>query len=62
MTEVQKMFFEMYKMDWEFHFVDKNYMKGLVVDGSLSVNGYKQIVGEDYVAQQTSQPVQVQNA
>ena len=52
MTEVQALFFNMYKMDWDFHFVDKDYMRNLVVQGFLSVDGFKQIVGEDYVAPQ----------
>lgn len=58
--QIEQSFFNIYKMDWDFGFVDKDYMKNLVVQGFLSAENYKKIVGEDYVApvQQVTQSVQ----
>ena len=50
MEQIEANFLEMYKMDYEFGIYDKNGMKGLVVQGFLSAENYKKIVGEDYVA------------
>lgn len=55
MTQLQQAFFNMYKMDWDFHFVDKAYMRNLVVQGFLSAENYAKIVGENYEAP-TEQP------
>lgn len=57
MEQIEANFLEMYKMDYEFGIYDKNGMKGLVVQGFLSDENYKKIVGEDYVAP-TAQPAQ----
>lgn len=57
MEQIEANFLEMYKMDYEFGIYDKNGMKGLVVQGFLSAENYKKIVGEDYVAP-TAQPAQ----
>lgn len=57
MEQIEANFLEMYKMDYEFGIYDKNGMKGLVVQGFLSVENYKKIIGEDYVAP-TAQPAQ----
>lgn len=55
MEQIEANFLEMYKMDYEFGIYDKNGMKGLVVQGFLSAENYKKIVGEDYVAPTTPQ-------
>lgn len=57
MEKIQANFLKMYTMDYQFGVYDKNGMKGLVVQGFLSAENYKKIVGEDYVAPQT-QPAQ----
>lgn len=59
--QMQQQFFEMYKMDYEFGWADKAYMKGLVAQGNLTADGYKQIVGEDY-APEAPQNTPVKNA
>lgn len=53
MTELQQCFFNMYQMDYQFGWYTKDQMKNLVVQGFLSVENYKKIVGEDYVAPTT---------
>lgn len=60
MTELQQCFFNMYQMDYQFGWYTKDQMKNLVVQGFLSAENYKKIVGEDYVAETTNQPAQVQ--
>ncbi|RVU73628.1 XkdX family protein [Lactobacillus xujianguonis] len=50
MEQIQANFLEMYKMDYEFGIYDKDGMKGLVVQGWLSADNYKKIVGDDYEA------------
>ena len=55
MTQLEQCFFNMYKMDYDFGWYDKNQMKGLVAQGFLSPENYQKIVGEAYVAPQ-SQP------
>lgn len=57
MTELQQCFFNMYQMDYQFGWYTKDQMKNLVVQGFLSAENYKKIVGEDYVAP-TQQAVQ----
>ncbi|WFF43733.1 XkdX family protein [Lactobacillus phage CR28] len=47
---LEQYFFNMYKMDYDFGWYDKNQMKDLVVQGFLSPENYQKIVGEDYVA------------
>ncbi|WP_103661629.1 XkdX family protein [Lactobacillus sp. HT06-2] len=54
MEQIQANFLEMYKMDYEFGIYDKDGMKGLVVQGWLSADNYKKIVGEAYVAPETA--------
>lgn len=56
---LEQYFFNMYKMDYDFGWYDKNQMKDLVVQGFLSPENYQKIVGEDYVAP-TAQPAQAQ--
>jgi hypothetical protein len=53
MTELQQCFFNMYQMDYQFGWYTKDQMKNLVVQGFLSAENYKKIVGEDYVAPTT---------
>ena len=43
----------MYQMDYQFGWYTKDQMKNLVVQGFLSAENYKKIVGEAYVASQT---------
>ena len=50
MTQLEQCFFNMYKMDYDFGWYDKDQMRGLVVQGFLSPENYQKIVGEDYVA------------
>ena len=60
MTQLEQCFFNMYKMDYDFGWYDKDQMKGLVVQGFSSPENYQKIVGEAYVAPQakpeTAQP------
>lgn len=53
MTELQQCFFNMYQMDYQFGWYTKDQIKNLVVQGFLSAENYKKIVGEDYVAEPT---------
>ena len=53
MTQLEQCFFNMYKMDYDFGWYDKDQMRGLVVQGFLSPENYQKIVGEAYVASQT---------
>lgn len=54
MEQIQANFLEMYTMDYQFGIYDKNGMKGLVVQGFLSPENYQKIVGDAYVAAQTT--------
>lgn len=44
-------------MDFQFGLVGADYFQGLVKDGDLTVEGYKKVTGEDYVAPQTQPAV-----
>ena len=59
MTQLEQCFFNMYKMDYDFGWYDKNQMRDLVVQGFLSPENYQNIEVESYVASQ-SQPEQPQ--
>ena len=59
MTQLEQCFFNMYKMDYDFGWYDKDQMRDLVAQGFLSPENYQKIVGEAYVASQ-SQPEQPQ--
>ena len=59
MTQLEQCFFNMYKMDYDFGWYDKDQMKSLVVQDFLSPENYQKIVGEAYVAPQ-AQPEQPQ--
>ena len=48
MTQLEQCFFNMYKMDYDFGWYDKDQMRGLVVQGFLSPENYQKIVGEAY--------------
>ncbi|NRO27690.1 XkdX family protein [Lactobacillus helveticus] len=48
--ELEQCFFNMYKMDWDFWWYNKDKMKSLVAQKSLSAEKYQKIVGEDYEA------------
>ena len=50
MTQLEQCFFNMYKMDYDFGWYDKDQMRGLVVQGFLSPENYQKIVGEAYEA------------
>ena len=54
MTQLEQCFFNMYKMDYDFGWYDKDQMRGLVVQGFLSPKNYQKIVGEDYVEEANS--------
>jgi hypothetical protein len=54
---MENLFMQMWIMDYQFGFADKDYFKSLVQRGYLSATGYQKIVGEAYVASQ-SQPEQ----
>lgn len=55
---METLFMQMWIMDYQFGFADKDYFKSLVQRGYLSAEGYQKIVGEEYVTPQTqpSQP------
>lgn len=59
--QMEQSFFNIYKMDYDFGFVNKDYMKNLVVQGFLSAPNYKKIVGEDYVADSAQPQTTTQN-
>ena len=61
MTQLEQCFFNMYKMDYDFGWYDKDQMKSLVVQYFLSLENYQKIVGEAYVAPQ-AQPQPAQQA
>lgn len=55
--QLEQCFFNIYKMDWDFGWYDKDKMKGLVAQKFLSAENYQKIVGDAYVAPQ-DQPTQ----
>ena len=58
--DINELFIQMWILDYQMKwapFDTPEYFKGLVKQGLLSTDGYKRIVGEDYIAPQT-QPVQ----
>lgn len=57
---IYEMFVEMWILDFQMGLFDKAYFQSLVQNGQLKVEDYKKIVGEDYVAETTNQPAQVQ--
>lgn len=44
-------------MDFQFGLAGADYFQGLIKDGDLTVEGYKKVTGEDYVAPQTQPAV-----
>lgn len=59
MTQLEQCFFNMYKMDYDFGWYNKDQMRNLVAQGFLSAENFQKIVGEPYEAT-TNQPVQAQ--
>lgn len=57
---IYEMFVQMWELDFQMGLFDKAYFQGLVKTGQLKVEDYKKVTGEDYVAETTNQPVQVQ--
>ena len=57
---VYEMFVQMWELDFQMGLFDKAYFQGLVKTGQLKVEDYKKVTGEDYVAETTNQPTQVQ--
>lgn len=57
---IYEMFVQMWKLDFQMGLFDKAYFQGLVKTGQLKVEDYKKVTGEDYVAETTNQPAQVQ--
>ena len=47
---MENLFMQIWIMDYQFGFADKDYFKSLVQRGYLSSTGYQKIVGEAYVA------------
>ncbi|WP_297818527.1 XkdX family protein [uncultured Lactobacillus sp.] len=41
-------FEQMYKMDYQFGWMDKNGLRGIVAQGFLSTEGYERITGDKY--------------
>lgn len=60
MTEFWNTMFSIYQMDYQFGWYNKDQMKNLVVQGFLTADGYKKIVGDDYVAPQAQSTVPAQ--
>lgn len=54
---MENLFMQMWIIDYQFGFADKDYFKSLVQRGYLSATGYQKIVGEAYVSPQ-AQPAQ----
>lgn len=54
MTQLEQCFFNMYKMDYDFGWYDKDQMRGLVVQCFLSPENYQKIVGEAYIEEANS--------
>lgn len=57
---IYEMFVQMWELDFQMGLFDKAYFQGLVKAGQLQVDDYKKVTGEDYVAETTNQPAQVQ--
>ena len=57
---IYEMFVQMWELDFQMGLFDKAYFQGLVKAGQLKVEDYKKVTGEDYVAETTNQPAQVQ--
>lgn len=57
---IYEMFVQMWELDFQMGLFGKDYFKGLVRNGQLKVEDYKKVTGEDYVAETTNQPAQVQ--
>ena len=57
---IYEMFVQMWVLDFQMGLFGKTYFEGLVRSGQLQPADYKKIVGEDYVAETTNQPAQVQ--
>lgn len=54
---LENLFLNIWVMDFQFGLVGADYFQGLVKDGDLTVEGYKKVTGEDYVAPQTQPAV-----
>lgn len=50
--QLEQCLFNMYKMDWDFGWYDKDKMKSLVAQKFLSAENYQKIVGEAYTPAQ----------
>ncbi|WP_276804862.1 XkdX family protein [Lactobacillus hominis] len=46
-------FEDMYRMDYQFGWLDKNGLKDVVSKGYLSADGYKRITGDEYAQAET---------
>lgn len=59
---IYEMFVQMWILDYQMKLIgfDKAYFQERVRQGQLQPADYKKIVGEDYVAETTNQPPQVQ--
>lgn len=57
---IYEMFVQMWELDFQMGLFDKAYFQERVRQGQLQPADYKKIVGEDYVAETTNQPAQVQ--
>ena len=50
----------MWELDFQMGLFDKAYFQERVRQGQLTADDYKKVTGEDYVAETTNQPAQVQ--
>ena len=57
---IYEMFVQMWELDFQMGLFDKAYFQNLVKSGQLKAEDYKKVTGEDYVAETTNQPAQVQ--
>nr|DAX91857.1 MAG TPA: hypothetical protein [Caudoviricetes sp.] len=59
MTDLNSLFLQMWVLDFQMGLFQKPYFQGLVKQGLLSVDGYKEVTGEDYAEPQAqpSQPI-----
>ena len=57
---IYEMFVQMWELDFQMGLFDKAYFQERVRQGQLKVEDYKKVTGEDYVAETTNQPAQVQ--
>lgn len=53
MGQFTEMFENMYRMDYEFGWLDKDGLKGVVEKGYLTPEGYQRITGDAYVKEAT---------